>query len=144
MTVAVEVIDRTALPAFERLIDFGIPFNLAKRSHTTFAPNYSVFHSMSHAKIKSTPSNVECLCLFIISMYLSLKISPIFVTNVTVSENFQNSRCKNRENDFFTASSVYPAPIFLATSDHCRRLMHRKFIIRRICGSFNRLMNSCT
>ena len=137
MAVAVEVIDRTALPTLERLIDFGIPFNLAPLHRI-------ILYSMSHAKIKSTPSNVECLCLFIISMYLSLKISPIFVTNVTVSKNFQNSRCKNRENDFFTASSVYPAPIFFATSDHCRRLMHRKFIIRRICGSFKRLMNSCT
>jgi len=39
MTVAVKVIDRTALPALERLIDFGIPFNLAKCSHTTFASN---------------------------------------------------------------------------------------------------------
>jgi len=39
MTVAVEVIDRTALPTFERLIDFGIPFNLAKCSHTPFASN---------------------------------------------------------------------------------------------------------
>jgi hypothetical protein len=39
MTVAVEVIDRTALPALERLVDFGISFNLAKRSHTPFASN---------------------------------------------------------------------------------------------------------
>lgn len=142
MAVAVKVINRSAFSALVRLVDFGVLLNLAKRSHTTLASNQSVFHV--NVKIKSTPSNVECLCIFIISMYLSLKISPIFVTNVTVSKNFQNSRCKNRENDFFTASSVYPAPIFLATSDHCRRLMHRKFIIRRICGSFKRLMNSCT
>ena len=79
MTVAVEVIDRTALPTLERLIDFGIPFNLAKCSHTAFASNYSVFH----VTCKNKKHPVKCGVLV-----------PIHYFDVSQPKNITNFRDK--------------------------------------------------